>query len=63
MYVSIRVALLGVPVEKGVQLGLGEGPVKSGSNVPTPPVLLVLRHTHGLILAQNASVAIFTVRS
>ena len=23
-------------MERGVQLGLGEGPIKSGSNVPTP---------------------------
>ena len=28
MYVSIEVALHGVPMEWGVQLGLGEGPIK-----------------------------------
>ena len=36
MYVYIEVALCGVPMESGIQLGLGEGPIISGSNVPTP---------------------------
>ena len=35
LYVGIEVALHGVPMERDVQLGLGEGPVKSGSNDPT----------------------------
>ena len=31
--VCIEAALCGFPMEGGVQLGLGEGPMKSGSNV------------------------------
>ena len=38
MYVPIEVAHQGVPMGSGVQLGLGEGPIKSGSNVSTPRV-------------------------
>ena len=36
MYVCIEVALLGVPMARVVQLGLVEGPIKSGSNVSAP---------------------------
>ena len=36
LYVCIEVAFRGVPMKSSVQLGLGDGPVKSGSNVPTP---------------------------
>ena len=36
MYLCIKVSLCGVPMESCTQLGLGEGPIKSGSNVPTP---------------------------
>ena len=36
MYVCIEVALCRVHMGSGVQLGLEEGPIKSGSNVPTP---------------------------
>ena len=37
-----------LPLESGVQLGLGEGPIKSGSNVRTPQVSLArtLSHTY-----------------
>ena len=51
MYVCIEVALRGVPMGSRVQLGLGEGPIKSGSNVPTPRVPSVPRHARWLILA------------
>ena len=53
MYVCLEVALCGVPMERGVQLGLAEGPIKSGSNVPTQPrgttdtESRTLDHTHG----------------
>ena len=30
-------------MERGVQLGLGEGPIKSGSNIPTPYTLTTVR--------------------
>ena len=36
IYVCIEVALCGLPMERGVQLGLGEMPFKSGNNAPTP---------------------------
>ena len=35
VYVCIEVALREVPMGLGVLQGLGEGPIKSGSNVPT----------------------------
>ena len=44
MYVGIEVALCGLPME-GRPTGPGEGPIKSGSNVPTPRVPSVPRHT------------------
>ena len=34
--VCIEVVHHGVPMGSGIQLGLGEGPIKSESNVPTP---------------------------
>ena len=34
-YVCLEVALRGAPMESDVQLGQGEGPIKSGPNVPT----------------------------
>ena len=37
-----------VPMESGVQLG--QGPIKSGSNVPTPRVPSVPRHAHWFVL-------------
>ena len=61
VYVCIKVVLRGVPMEKDVQLGLGEGPIKSGSNVPTSRVPLVPSHANWLILAQAHSVANFTL--
>ena len=64
-YVCIEVALSGVPMGSGVQLGVEEGLIKSGSNVPTPPVPFVSRHTRWLILIQYCalSVANFTLGS
>ena len=53
MYVCIKVALRGVPMESGVQLGLG--PIKSGSNVPTLQVPSVPRHTGWFVLALDGA--------
>ena len=50
VYVCIEIALHGMPMERDVQLGLGEGPIKSGSNVPIPAVPLIPRHARWLIL-------------
>ena len=51
-------------MESGIQLDLGEGPIKSGSNVPTPREPLVPRCPHWLILVHGAlSVANFTLGS
>ena len=36
VYVCLEFALRGVSLERGVQRGLGEGPIRSGSNVQTP---------------------------
>ena len=53
MYVCIEVALRGVPMERGVQLGLGEGPSKVGSmSQPLGTIDIVLRtqdQTHALV--------------
>ena len=51
MYVCIEVALCGVHMGSGVQLGLEERPIESGSNVPAPQVPLVPRHGRWFILA------------
>ena len=49
MYVCVKVALRGVPMGSGVQLGLGEGPIK-WVQCPNPvgtigPTLRTLAHT------------------
>ena len=41
-----------LPIEKGAQVGLGEGPITSGSNVPNPLVPSVPRPARLRILAQ-----------
>ena len=51
MYVCIEVALCGVPMGLGVQLGLGKGPIKIGSNVPTLRVSSVPYFARWVILA------------
>ena len=65
MYVCIEVALREVPMGSGIQLGLGEGPIKGRSNVPTPQVPSVPCHAHWLILTHWCvlSVANFTLGS
>ena len=55
VYVGINVALRGVPMERGVQLGLGEGPVK-WVQCPNPagsigPASGTLAHTCALLCA------------
>ena len=54
LYACIEAVLRGLPIERGVQLGLGEGPIKSGSNFPTPRRPLVPRHAHWPILTHWA---------
>ena len=54
MYLYIEVALRRVPMRSEVQMSLGEGPILSGSNVPTRRVPSVLRHAHSLVLALQA---------
>ena len=47
MYICSEVALLcGVPIERGVQLGLGKGPIKSGSPMSQPRGYHRSRVTH-----------------
>ena len=53
IYVCIEVALCGEPMEKGVQLDLGRGPIE-GSNVPTPRVPYVPHHTLWCMITQCA---------
>ena len=56
MYVCIELALREMHIGSAVQLGLGERPIKSGSNVPTPLVPSIPRHTRWLILAHSVCV-------
>ena len=51
MCVCLEVTLRGVPMEMGVQLGLGEGPIKSESPMSQPlgtidTASLMLDHIH-----------------
>ena len=45
-----RLPFVELPMKSGVQLGLGEGSIKSGSNVPTPWVPSVPRHARWHVL-------------
>ena len=59
MYVYVEVALRGVPMEKGVQLGLGEGPSRGPISQPHGYHQSRVTHT-GSYLRKALSVANFT---
>ena len=50
MYQCIEVALRGVPMGSGVQLGLGEGPIKVGP-ISQPRGIIDTRHSRWTVLA------------